>query len=248
MRIISPKDSQNTVRHAAHKTNRSIDRATQTYKDITVNSPQLRSIEAIQQSKNKNSQGPDKLNIRHLKHIGTFKTALNNNIIHHKWKLTSIVPVPVPNKDSGTSCRPISLLSVIAKTLEKSILPYITANIPNTPTQDGYKTQRSTVTVLHTLNNTVANGFNQMAPPARTITVALDMCKAFDTINIHTPIRKRQQTNILGTFIKFSANYIRERKANTPYRNHRSIQPHFKTGVLQGGVLSPTRFNIYTAD
>ena len=25
-----------------------------------------------------------------------------------------------------------------------------------------------------------------MAPPARTITVALDMSKAFDTINIHT--------------------------------------------------------------
>ena len=39
---------------------------------------------------------------------------------------------------------------------------------------------------LHTLNNTVAKGFNQMAPPARTITVALDMSIALDTINIHT--------------------------------------------------------------
>ena len=37
----------------------------------------------------------------------------------------------------------------------------------------------------YTLNNTVAKGFNQMAPPARTITVALDMSKAFDTIT-HT--------------------------------------------------------------
>ena len=41
----------------------------------------------------------------------------------------------------------------------------------------GYKTQHSTVTALHTLNNTVAKGFNQMAPPARTTTVALDMSK-----------------------------------------------------------------------
>ena len=40
------------------------------------------------------------------------------------------------------------------------------------------KTQHSTVTVLHTLNNTVAKGFNQMAPTPRTITVALDMSKA----------------------------------------------------------------------
>ena len=82
-----------------------------------------------------------------------FKTALNKNIIPHTWKLANIVPIPKPNKDTdkGTSYRPISLLSVIAKTLEKSLLPYITANIPNTPMQHGYKTQHSTVTALHTL-------------------------------------------------------------------------------------------------
>ena len=90
-----------------------------------------------------------------------------------------------------------------------------TANIPNTPMQHGYKTQHSTVTALHTLNNTVAKGFNQMAPPARTITVALDMSKAFDTINIHTLIRMLLQTNIPGTIIKFIANYIKGRKAYT---------------------------------
>ena len=89
-----------------------------------------------------NSQGLDKLNVRHLKHIGSlglsfptsmFKTALNLNTIPHTWKLANIVPIPNPNKDTdkGTSYRPISLLSVIAKTLEKSLLPYITANIPH---------------------------------------------------------------------------------------------------------------------
>ena len=168
-----------------------------------------------------------------------FKTALNENIIPHTWKLANIVPIPKPNKDTdkGTSYRPICLLSVIAKTLEKSLLPYITVNIPNTPMQHGYKTQHSTVTALHTLINTVAKGFNQMAPPARTFTVALDMSKAFDTINIHTLIRKLLQTNIPGTIIKFIANYIKGRKAYTTYRNHTSKERQFKTGVPQGGVL-----------
>ena len=160
-----------------------------------------------------------------------FKTALNKNIIPHTWKLANIVPIPKPNKDTdkGTSYRPISLLSVIAKTLEKSLLPYITANIPNTPMQHGYKTQHSTVTALHTLNNTVAKGFNQMAPPARTITVALDMSKAFDTINIHTLIRKLLQTNNPGTIIGFIADCVGGRKACTAYRDHTSKQRQFKT-------------------
>ena len=179
-----------------------------------------------------------------------FKTARNKNIIPHTWKLANIVPIPKPQKDidKETSYRPISLLSVIAKTLEKNLLPYITANVPNTPTLHGYKTQHYTVTALHTVNNTVTKGFNKMALPARTITVALDMSNAFDTINIHTLIRKLLHTNIPGRIIKFIANYIKGRKAYTTYRNHTSSQRQFKTGVPQGGVLSPTLFNIYITD
>ena len=178
------------------------------------------------------------------------ETSLNTNIIPHTWKLANIVHIPKRNKDIDkcTSYRPISLLSVIAKTLEKSLLPYITANIPNTPTQHGYKTQHSIVTALHTVNNTVVKGFNQMAPPAQTITVALNMSKAFNTINIHTLIRKLLQTNIPGTIIKLIVNYIKGCKAYTTYRDHRSSQRQFKTGVPQGGVLSATVLNIYTTD
>ena len=55
----------------------------------------------------------------------------------------------------------------------------------------------------YTLDNTVEKGLNQMDPPARTLTVALNMSKAFDT-NINTVIRKLLRTNILGTI----KNYI----------------------------------------
>ena len=79
--------------------------------------------------------------MRHLKHIGPlglafltsmFKTALNNNIIPHIWKLVDIVLNPSKDIDYGISYRPISLLSVITKTLEKSLLPHITATLSNT--------------------------------------------------------------------------------------------------------------------
>ena len=74
------------------------------------------------------------------------------------------------------------------------------------------------------------------------------MSIAFDTINIHTLIRKLLQTNNTGATIKFIANYIKGRKAHTTYRNQTSSQRQFKTGIPQGGILSPTQFNIYSAD
>ena len=85
------------------------------------------------------------MSLKHIGHLGLafltskLKTALNTNIIPHIWKLANIIPIPIPNKDiyKDSSSRLISHLSLIAKTLEKCVLYYITANIPNTPTQYG---------------------------------------------------------------------------------------------------------------
>ena len=94
----------------------------------------------------------------------------------------------------------------------------------------------------------LSKGVQPNNSPCATITVTLDMSKAFDAINIHTLIRKLLYTKIPGIIIKFLANYIKGRKASTTYINHTSSQRQFKTGVPQRGVLSPTLFNIYTAD
>ena len=118
--------------------------------------------------------------------MSMFKTAFNKNIIPHTWKLANIIPIPKPNKDTdnGTSYRPISILSVIAKILEKSLFHFHNSKHTKHTHATQVQTQHSTVTALHTVNNTVAKGLDQMAPPTRPITVALDMSKAFDTINI----------------------------------------------------------------
>ena len=67
------------------------------------------------------------------------------------------------------------------------------------------------------------------------------------TVNIHTLTHKLHQTNIPHTIIKYIANY-KGRKAYTTFRNKTSTQRQFKNSVPQGGVLSPTLFNIYTSD
>ena len=264
---INPKDIAsafnkqfiNTIPHKTSTTNRKTTRKVHRLQPTQINITTEQVQTAIKNSKNNNSTGPDNINIKHLKNIGKnglqyltniYNAAINDNKIPHVWKLANIIPIPKPNKDIniGTSYRPISLLSVIAKTLEKVILPYITQTIPNITTQHGFKTKHSTNTALHNINNTVATGFNQPIPPTRTIAVALDMSKAFDTVNIHTLIDKLTQTNIPHTILRYIANYIKGRMAYTTFRNHTSTKRQFKSGVPQGGVLSPILFNIYTSD
>ena len=61
--------------------------------------------------------------------------------------------------------------------------------------------------------------------------VALDMSKAFDTVNIHKLIEKLQNTTIPTSIIKFLANYLKGRKAYTVYQGKSSKQRNLKSGV-----------------
>ena len=126
----------------------------------------------------------------------------------------------------GTFYKPISIFSVVARTLEKFLLPYSTANITQTPTQDGYKSQHSTVTALHTSQK----GFNQMTLSVRTITVALDTSKAFDTVNIHT---------LIGTIIKFIANTSRDAKPILLSKSTNLYSAKLKLAFLKAATYHP---------
>ena len=76
--------------------------------------------------------GPDNISPIMLKHLGPlalkhiahlFTNTVNQAIIPPKWKVGRIIPILKPGKpaDEGPSYRPISLLSLLAKTLESII-------------------------------------------------------------------------------------------------------------------------------
>ena len=171
------------------------------------------------------------------------------NLMYRNWPTSYLSPNLTKTSTLGlhTDQYP-SYLLLQKKTLEKMLLPYITQNIPNITTQHGFKTKHSTNTALHNINDTVATGFNQPIAPTRTIAVALDMSKAFDTVNIYTLTDNLTHINIPHTILRYTTNYIKGRMAYTTFRNHSSTKRQFKSGVLQGGVLSPILFNIYTSD
>ena len=175
---------------------------------------------------------------------------INTNTIPQIWKTSKIIPIAKPNKNPSlpSSYRPIALLSPIAKTLEKIILPHITTNIILPTHQHGFRAAHSTTTALHQINNTILSDFNKKKTSHKTILTTLDMTKAFDTVNIHQLIHKIHNTHIPTTIIKFLANYLKGRRQYTSYNNHTSKHTNIKAVVPQGSVLSPTLFNIYLSD
>ena len=90
-----------------------------------------------------------------------------------------------------------------SKILEKTLLPYITKNIPHVSTEHGFTSNHSTNTVLHHINNTIAICFNQNKPAGCTLTVALGMNNAFDTVNKHIDkTTKRYDTRNIQSHIQ----------------------------------------------
>ena len=134
------------------------------------------------------------------------------------------------------------------KLLEKIILPLININIPEISHQHGFKTGHIKTTALHQLTHHIATGFYKKQSPLRTITIAIDISKAFDTVNHNTLIDKFLETNIPPLIMKFIANYIKVHLAYSLCNNTTSFPKQFKSGVPQGGVLFPTLFNIYMPD
>ena len=74
---------------------------------------------------------------------------------------------------------------------------------------------------------------------------ALDATKAFDRVN-HIKLFHRLLDNGMPVFVvKLIANWYSKNMATVRWNNHHSEFSHVKSGVRQGGVLSPTLFNIY---
>ena len=90
-----------------------------------------------------------------------YNIALNTNTISCLLKCATIIPIPKPYKDHNiaTNYQPILLLSPIAKTLEKKLLPYITENIPAISHQHGFKHKHSTDIALHNICHQITKGF-----------------------------------------------------------------------------------------
>jgi len=186
--------------------------------------------------------------ILHITHI--FNAILRLSYFPIQWKLATIILFPKPNKpiDNPSSYRPISLLPFFAKLLEKLILnriyPIIKEKNLIPDTQFGFREHHSTIHQTHRLADTIAYSLEKKL---YTSAVFLDVAQAFDKV-WHPGLLFKLKSFLPPSYYLFFKSYLNERhffvRSGTEYS---SISP-ILAGVPQGAVVSPTLFNLYSAD
>ena len=82
--------------------------------------------------------------------------------------------------------------------------------------------------------------------PIQLVLVALDLTAALN--NVDHQLNCAHNTNIPATIRHWLHNYMQNRRAEDHFQQQESKSRKVKTGVVQGGVLSPALFNYYLAD
>lgn len=222
--------------------------------DISFSAEQL--TMALKSTKNSKALGPDGISPMMLKHLGplgiTFLTRLMNlsllkQEIPGVWKIGRVIPLLKPNKpvDQAKSFRPISLLSPSAKLFESLLLPILKTHLPLAEHQHGFRIGYSTTTALHVITNHILRGLNRRRPNHRTVMVALDLSRAFDTVSHSVLLQDLLTSTLPSTVKRWLASYLRGRQTYVEFRDTKSKHRKMKQGVPQGGILSPILFNYY---
>ena len=174
---------------------------------------------------------------------GYFPTAL---------KVAKIILLPKPGKDhtKPENYRPISLLTPLAKTLEKIINQRLRTHLEDTEqlsdSQFGFRSQKSINDNILYTTQFVENSINMNSYSAA---LCFDMAKAFDKVWHKGLIYKvHNQFNLPDLTKRLIHSYITDRHY---YINKFRLDsdPFMSTaGVPQGSSLSPTLYTLYTND
>ena len=128
------------------------------------------------------------------------------------------------------------------------MLPILKESIELPASQHGFRENHSTSTAVCQILEDAKDGFNKRRPADRTVVVALDLKRAFDTVNhekLHNLVLKSKLPDLAKASIY---GYLSGRSQYTTFSETISGSTHLHSGVPQGGVLSPILFCWYISD
>ena len=154
--------------------------------------------------------------------------------------------------DCSASFRPISLTSCVSKLFEHMILShllfFLESNSILFPRQAGFHPRRSTLDQFLYLSQSILDGFNKPRSGSWMILSTHDFSKAFNSVWHPTLFHKLISAGLAPCFARWTESFLSDRCACVIYQNHKSHFFRVRRSVLQGSVLGPVLFSLFSND
>ena len=178
-----------------------------------------------------------------------FNMSLKKGKLPCDWK-RAVTPIyKKGKKELVTNYRPISLTSLVVKTMEKlvtnHILSYLEDHTLLSPHQNGFRGGLSCTSQLIHLFHTWASALDK---GKTSDVVSLEFEKAFDSVpHVHLYL-KLQQYGIRGQILEWLSDFLLERYQRVVLEGESSNWTKVSSGVPQGSIVGPILFLLYVND